>query len=289
MPCEALRDLGKRPLIMGIVNVTPDSFSGDGLLASGDFVKAALDQALQMIEDGADILDIGGESTRPGHDPVPADEEKRRVLPVIEAIRGATDMPISIDTGKTEVASAALDSGASILNDVSGLNADPSMYELAAKTGAYLVLMHNSSRNDAVEVRGIVGASYASPTTNDIVTDVAKDFEEMIHRASSHGIAKDRLILDPGLGFGKTVEQNLKLVSQLDRFKSFGLPLFLGPSRKSFIGAVLNAPPDERLAGTLAIATVGLLRGADILRVHDVKPMADAAKILCALEGESGT
>jgi dihydropteroate synthase len=280
--------LGRRTLVMGILNVTPDSFSGDGLLKQPDFAAAALGQAERMIADGAGILDIGGESTRPGYIPVSADEEIRRTAPVIEAIHARwPDLPISIDTMKPAVAAAALEAGACLINDISGTAVDPAMLSLAAARGVYLVVMHNRSEGGAVTSDARLGNAYQAPVYNDIVADVLRDLRGMAGRAQAAGIAPERIILDPGLGFGKTVAQNLRLMDELDKIKTVGFPVLAGPSRKSFIGRVLDAPPDDRLEGTAAAVTICTLRGADILRVHDVKAMARVVKMARAIEGRN--
>lgn len=278
-------ELSTRPLIMGIINVTPDSFSGDGLLLSEDYVRDATRHALSMIDDGADILDIGGESTRPGSIPTPSGEEIRRVLPVITAIhKERPDIPLSIDTMKPEVARVALEAGARILNDISGHGQDPQMRELAATKGAYLILMHNEARARAVTQTNIVGGEYLAKEETKSTADVARDLVDLATTAMQSGIARDKIILDPGIGFGKTLEQNLALINQLDHFLPLGFPLLLGPSRKSFIGRVLDLPPEERVEGTAAAVAVGIMRGASILRVHDVRIMSRVARMTQALK-----
>jgi dihydropteroate synthase len=254
--------------------VTPDSFSGDGVMQGGDYTAAAADLAARMIGEGADILDIGGESSRPGAVPVPAEKEIRRVAPVIEAIhKQAPNMPIAVDTVKANVAKVALDAGASIVNDISALQGDADMAALIAKRGAYVVLMHN--RSGAANRNEKIGGEYKAPEYGNMVEDVANDLAARLAAARKAGIAPDKIIADPGLGFGKTPEQNCALINQLDRIKSkLGVPVLIGPSRKSFIGRILDLPPDQRLEGTAAAVAAGALRGADIVRVHDVKFMA---------------
>lgn len=280
-----IKDLGKRPLIMGIVNVTPDSFSGDGLFSGDDYVQAALDLALNHAASGADILDIGGESSRPGAHSIAADEEIRRTAPVIAAIRAKLpEMPISIDTVKPEVAAAALAAGAAILNDISGANQNPAMRKLAAESGAYLIQMHNAAQPSAVTQTQTIGGEYAAPdATNNICATVARELAVLASLAMESGIAPDRIILDPGVGFGKTPEQNLQLVAHLDYFAPLGFPLLLGASRKSFIGRVLDLPPEERLEGTAAVTAIAALRTQAIMRVHDVKFMSRVAQMAFAL------
>ena len=277
-PRVTLPDLFVRPLIMGIVNVTPDSFSGDGLLNH----EAVFAHAAQMIENGAALLDIGGESSRPGARPVGVEEEIRRTAPLLKALRAAFPAtPLSIDTTKPAVARAALEAGACILNDISGFAADPAMVRLAAEYESYLVLTHN--RAGAVQADSRLGGAYEAPVYNDIVAEVRQDLQTMTAQAQKAGIGPDRLILDPGLGFGKTVAQNLRLINEADKLSPEGLPLLLGPSRKSFIGHVLDLPPEDRLEGTAAAITVAILRGAAILRVHDVKAMSRTARMTTAL------
>ncbi len=279
-----LTTLGQRPLIMGIINVTPDSFSGDGLLLSEDYVRDATNRALQMIADGADMIDIGGESTRPGAVPTSINEEIRRTIPVIEAIHKARpDIPLSIDTMKPDVAKVALEAGATILNDVSGHNQDPQMRALARDHKAFLVLMHNAASVQAVAQSQVIGGEYLSPAQDATTADVARDLASLAATAMDEGISREKIILDPGVGFGKTLEQNLALINHLDHFLPLGFPLLLGPSRKSFIGRVLDLPAEERLEGTAAAVAVGTMRGASILRVHDVRFMARVARMTRAL------
>ncbi len=269
---------------MGILNVTPDSFSGDGLMSANDAVNAALRQAEQMIANGADILDIGGESTRPGAVPVNADEEIRRTIPVIEALRHTMpDMPLSIDTMKAEVAAKAVAAGAAIINDISGAQQNPAMLALAARHGVFLVLMHNSSSADAVTKDLRLGAMYEAPSSGDIVSDVKNQLKNLADNAMKAGVAREKIIVDPGLGFGKTIEQNLRLINELDKLKELGFPVLAGPSRKSFIGRTLDLPVEERLEGTAACVAACVMRGAAILRVHDVKEMARVAKMTATI------
>ncbi|UCH74734.1 MAG: dihydropteroate synthase [Rhodospirillales bacterium] len=275
---------GARTYIMGILNITPDSFSGDGLGDdAADVVKRAVAQAAYFIGAGADILDVGGESTRPGATPLSAEEEKRRVLPVIEAIAAA--MPhavISIDTFKADVAAAALDAGADIINDIWALRADPALGALAAARAVPVILMHNRSRPNAVVIDQL-GGSYLGPDYDDFLEDVISELNGLADSAQAAGIARDQIILDPGIGFGKTVEQNMVLINRLDRLKSLGYPVLSGPSRKSFIGRVLDLPVDERLEGTAAAVALSIVRGADIVRVHDIPAMARVARMTDAL------
>jgi dihydropteroate synthase len=280
---------GERTYVMGILNLTPDSFSGDGLLSSpltplpngeGPGVR----EARRFLSAGADILDIGGESTRPGSQPVDAEEELRRVLPTIRAIM--TEFPealISIDTYKAAVAEEALKTGAAIVNDVWGLRADPNLAGVAASHKAPVVLMHNRSKPANVEVRERLGKAYLGAEYQDLLEDVKRELLESVAIALSAGISDERIILDPGIGFGKTVGQNLELINRLDEIRALGFPVLLGPSRKSFIGYTLNLPPDQRLEGTAAAVTIGIARGADIVRVHDVEPMLRVVRMADAI------
>ncbi|GAB4544689.1 MAG: dihydropteroate synthase [Anaerolineales bacterium] len=275
---------GTRAYIMGILNVTPDSFSGDGLLAQADLIPAALEQARAFLSDGADLLDVGGESTRPGSAPVSAEEEIARVVPVIAALRQTfPDAILSIDAYKAQVAEAALRAGANIINDVWGLRADKDLASVAAKHNAPVILMHNRSNPASVEVKERLGGAYVGAEYQDLLADVKRELLASVEIARRAGISDGQMILDPGIGFGKTREQNLQLIQRLDEIRALGFPVLLGPSRKSFIGFTLNLPPEERLEGTLAACVIGIARGADILRVHDVKPVARAAKMTDAL------
>ena len=263
------------PLIMGIVNVTPDSFSGDGVMGHDDYGLHAIKQARQMILDGASILDIGGESSRPGSAGVETGEEKRRVIPVIEALRqNDVQCIISVDTIKADVAHAALAAGADIVNDISALAHDADMASVITQHKAWVVLMHNRSDGQAVTHDRRLGGEYHAPVYSNIVKDVMRDLQESINLALDRGITREKIILDPGLGFGKTVEQNLTLINHLDQIRAMGYPVLLGASRKGFIGRVLDQPVEERLAGTAASIALGVARGASILRVHDVRFMA---------------
>jgi dihydropteroate synthase len=288
---------GERTYVMGILNLTPDSFSGDGLLrtsppspspagsgGAGEGGEVALAQARRFLEAGADILDVGGESTRPGSQPVGADEELRRVLPAIQAI--STHFPdaiISIDTYKAAVAEAALQAGAHILNDVWGLRADPDLAGVAARRRSPVILMHNRSDPASVEVRERLGGSYAGAEYADLIQDVQRELMDSVRIAREAGIPDEHIILDPGIGFGKKVEHNLELIDRLGEVRALGFPILLGPSRKSFIGYTLDLPPDQRLEGTAAAVAVGIARGADIVRVHDVEAMVRVARMTDAL------
>lgn len=269
--------------IMGIINLTPDSFSGDGLLQGSDLRSAVLSKAEAMIDDGADILDIGGESTRPGALLVSLQEELDRVVPIIETLHQRFDVPISIDTYKAQVAEAAINAGAAWINDVWGLRADPQMARVAAKYDVPVVLMHNRSNPSQAELKEHLGSRYVGVPYDNLIEDVKRELLESVRLAHNSGVKDEKIVLDPGIGFGKTVEQNLELINRLDEIKALGYPVLLGVSRKSFIGYTLNLPPEERLEGTAAACTVGIMRGADILRVHDVKYMARIAKMTDAI------
>jgi dihydropteroate synthase len=275
---------GDHTAVMGILNLTPDSFSGDGLLARADPVASAVEQAWRSISAGVDILDIGGESTRPGAQPVPAAEEIRRILPVIEAL---ADRPahviLSVDTYKAETAQAALAAGADWINDVWALRADPRMAEVAARSGAPVILMHNRSRAGEILFDSTLGGEYRGADYADLLGEVKAELLEAVRRALQAGITKDRIILDPGLGFGKSVQQNLELINRLDEVKALGFPLLSGPSRKSFIGKTLQTTVDRRLEGTEAAVVVSILRGADIVRVHDVEAMVPLVRMTDAI------
>ena len=251
----------ERTLIMGILNITPDSFSDGGEFLSPETAAA---RALQMVEEGADILDIGGESSRPGAEPVSAEKEMARLIPVLEELVPQISVPISIDTCKAEVAEACLKRGASIVNDISALRFDESMAAVAEKCKAQVVLMH---------MKGTPRDMQCAPDYGDVTAEINTFFEERIEYATSSGIERSRLILDPGIGFGKSPVHNFTILRDLRRFSDLGLPLMVGPSRKSFIGMTLDLPESERLEGTSASVTAAVLNGADIVRVHDVKEM----------------
>ncbi len=263
-------DLGPRTALMGIVNVTPDSFSDGGQYLDP---AAAVDHCTRLAEDGADILDVGGESTRPGAPEVPADEEVRRVIPVIEAAAARLDIPISVDTSKPEVARAALDAGAAMINDVTA-GGDPAMLELAAACGVPIVLMH---------MQGTPRTMQDHPHYDDVVTDVARFLAARRDAASAAGVPDDLTVLDPGIGFGKTVRHNVELIARLPELLALGCPLLVGPSRKSFIGATLDLGAGERLIGTAAAVAACVLGGAHIVRVHDVAEMRQVCDLLDAV------
>lgn len=272
-----------KTLIMGILNITPDSFSGDGMLNEPDTLTAVTIRAEAMLKEGADILDIGGESTRPGAQLVSLQEELDRVIPVIEALHNRFDVPISIDTYKANVAEAAMKAGSAWINDVWGLRADPRMAEVAAKFDVPLVLMHNRSKPSQAELQQVLGGRYIGVPYENLLEDVKNELLESVEIAHASGMKDERIILDPGIGFGKTVEQNLELINRLNEIKELGYPVLLGVSRKSFIGYTLNLPPDERMEGTAAACTIGIMRGANILRVHDVKFISRIARMTDAI------
>ncbi len=275
---------GSRTYIMGILNVTPDSFSGDGIIAKGDAVTAAVNQARDFLASGADILDVGGESTRPGSAPVNADEEMERVIPVIQALnKNFPETLISIDTYKAQVAEEAIKAGAQIVNDVWGLRADDGLALVAAKYKTPVILMHNRSNPASVEVREKFGNAYVGAEYGNLIEDVKRELLDCVAIAKNAQIADPLIVLDPGIGFGKTREHNLELVNRLDSIRELGYPILLGTSRKSFIGFTLDLPADQRVEGTAATVAVGITRGADIIRVHDVKEMARVAKMTDAM------
>ncbi|HEU0291596.1 MAG TPA: dihydropteroate synthase [Anaerolineales bacterium] len=275
---------GSRTYVMGILNVTPDSFSGDGLMANGDRIELALRQAEYFLHHQADILDVGGESTRPGSQPVTPDQELERVIPVIQAIKNNfPDALISIDTHKAKVAEEAFKAGAQILNDVWALRADPELAPVAKKFNVPVILMHNRSNPASVEVRAQLGNAYIGSEYENLIEDVKRELLASVDLATKAGIEDRHIILDPGIGFGKTREHNLGLINRLDEIRALGYPVLLGPSRKSFIGFTLDLPPDERVEGTAATIAIGIARGADIIRVHDVKEIGRVARMTDAI------
>ncbi|MBA4371886.1 MAG: dihydropteroate synthase [Thermodesulfovibrio sp.] len=268
-------DFDKKTHIMGILNITPDSFSDGGM--HFDPAKA-VDHALRMVDEGADIIDIGGESTRPGSDPVPLEEELRRTIPVIRAIAQRISIPLSIDTYKAEVAKQALEAGAAIVNDISGLRFDPEMPKTIAAFRVPVVVMH---------IKGTPRDMQINPSYDALIPEIIEYLRECIAIATRAGISEEMLILDPGIGFGKTFEHNLQIINRLSEFKALGKLLLVGPSRKAFIGKILdNAPASERLEGTAAAVTASILNGAHIVRVHDVKEMARVTKVADAIKRE---
>lgn len=258
-------ELGNRTLIMGILNVTPDSFSDGGQFNT---VSHGLNQAIKMVKEGADIIDVGGESTRPGSESVDAQEEIKRVVPIIQELKRFINKPISIDTYKASVARAALDVGANIVNDVWGLQKDPEIAQVIAEYNVPVVIMHNQE-NSVYE--------------NDIIQSIKEFFEKSLDIAEKAGIKKEQIILDPGIGFGKTVAQNLQVMNRLEELQSLGYPLLLGISRKSLIGKTLDVATHDRIEGTLALNAIGIQKGAEIIRVHDIKENVKASKMIDAV------
>ncbi|MCG0278093.1 MAG: dihydropteroate synthase [Thermanaeromonas sp.] len=256
---------------MGVLNVTPDSFSDGGLYFDLD---RALERAYSMVEAGADIIDVGGESTRPGSDPVPLEEELRRVLPVVERLARELKVPISVDTYKAEVARQALERGATMINDITGLRADPRMPEVVARFGCPVVVMH---------IKGTPKNMQENPTYEDVVAEVKEYLLEGIRLAVEAGLPREKVIIDPGIGFGKTVDHNLEILRRLKEFKALGQALLVGTSRKSFIGKLLNLPVNERLLGTAATVALSIAGGADIVRVHDVGEMKQVVQMADAI------
>ncbi|MCP3032141.1 dihydropteroate synthase [Halobacillus sp. A1] len=260
--------LEEESIVMGILNITPDSFSDGGRFTH---VEAAIEQAVQMEKDGAHIIDIGGESTRPGHKPVSAKEELGRVLPVIDALKERISIPISIDTFKSDVAEKAIETGAEIINDVWGAKADPEIAKVAARHNVPIILMHNRNNKDY----------------NSLIADMKQDLRESIEIAKQAGVQDEHIILDPGVGFAKNADDNLLVMRELDQFQELGYPLLLGTSRKSFIGKVLDLPVEERMEGTGATVCLGIAKGVQIVRVHDVKAITRMTKMMDAMIGRT--
>lgn len=265
--------VGSRTCIMGILNVTPDSFSDGG--DHVDFEKAVR-KALQMVEEGADIIDIGGESSRPGAFPVTVEEELKRVIPVIEAISGIISVPVSVDTYKSEVAREALNAGAVIVNDISALNADPIMAETIAEFDAGVVLMH---------MQGNPLTMQKNPAYSDVMDEIFEFLGRSIKKAVDSGIDPDKIIVDPGIGFGKAVENNLEILNELSYFQTLGKPILIGTSRKTFIGEITGREVRSREFGTAATLSAAIMNGADIVRVHDIRDMLDVSRMTDAIKG----
>jgi dihydropteroate synthase len=264
-------ECGERTLVMGILNVTPDSFS-DGGRFFGE--RAAIDRGVEMVEEGADIVDVGGESTRPGSDPVPLEEELRRTVPIVERLAASVPVPISIDTRKPEVAAAALDAGATIVNDISGAR-DPGMFEVVKRAGAGMVLMH---------MKGEPKSMQEAPHYDDVVAEVKEYLRERIEAAEFAGVDPERLAIDPGIGFGKELEHNLEILRHVDALFELGRPVLVGPSRKRFIGTLLgDLPPEERVEGTAGAVAWLVARGVHLVRVHDVREMVRVVRIVDAI------
>jgi len=269
--------LGQRTWLMGVLNVTPDSFSDGGLYFDQE---KAIARALELAEEGADIIDVGGESSRPGSDPIPENEELRRVIPVISELKKKTRAFISIDTTKAEVAEAAIDAGADMVNDISALRFDSRMASLIAQKDIPAVLMH---------MKGSPKDMQDNPHYDDVVGEVKAFLRERIRAAQSCGIKKEKIIVDPGIGFGKRFEDNLALINRLQELADLDQPLLIGASRKSFIGRILNLPPQERVEGTIASAILSILHGAHILRVHDVKAVKRAILVAESIADDGST
>lgn len=264
-------NLSSRTHLMGVLNVTPDSFSDGGRFLEP---KSAIKQALLMAEEGADIIDVGGESTRPGADEVSVEEESRRVLPIIEELAKKIDLPLSIDTYKSEVARRALDAGAAMINDISALRFDPGMRKVAKDYDVPVVLMH---------IKGTPKNMQKNPSYSNVIEEISDYLKESVEMAKEAGIDEDKIIIDPGIGFGKRVKDNLEIVKNLRELTSLGKPILIGLSRKSFIGKILDLPLEDRLEGSLAALAVAIINGANILRVHDVKQSRRAARIADAI------
>jgi len=269
-------DLGKRTHVMGVINVTPDSFSDGGLYFQKE---TAIEHGLRLAQDGADIIDVGGESTRPFSEEVSLQEELDRVVPVVEALSRALQVPISIDTCKAEVARQALEAGASIINDISALRFDPDITSVAAEAGIPVILMH---------MQGTPGNMQKNPFYQNLIPEILDFLRLAVDRAVSGGIKNDMIIVDPGIGFGKTVEHNLEIIRELGQFCVLGRPVLLGTSNKTFIGRLLNKEPHERDTGTMATVAAGVLNGADIVRVHNVKKAVETVKIVDAIKTGKG-
>ena len=270
---HALR-FGGRTLIMGVLNVTPDSFSDGG---DCDTLEDTCVRVREMVRAGADIIDVGGESTRPGADPVGLEEEAGRTIPLVEALAGEITVPISIDTYKSEIARRALDAGAEVVNDISGLRFDPEMIGLLAQRGAPVIVMH---------MQGVPRDMQKEPAYDDVVGDIVRFLRERAEAAVQGGVEAAKIMIDPGIGFGKTLEHNLEIIRRLDEFSSLGYPLVLGTSRKRFIGAVLDRPVGERLLGTAATVAFAIARGVDVVRVHDVEEISEVVRMADALHGK---
>ncbi|MFO8143475.1 MAG: dihydropteroate synthase [Dehalococcoidales bacterium] len=266
---------GERTYIMGVINVSPDSFSGDGI----SNLQASLEQARLFVSEGADILDIGGESTRPGAEPVSMDEEIGRVVPVIEKLSLEVDVPLSIDSYKPEVARRAVEAGATILNDQWGLKREQGLAELAAEKGLPLILMSNQRDKSGYDLRIKSDVSYY----DDVIAEVMSSLRKSLDVALGLGVSWDNLIIDPGIGFGKTWQQNLEILQRLEELNELGRPILVGPSRKSFIGIVLDLPAEERVEGTAASIAISIAKGADVVRVHDVGQMTRVCRVSDAI------
>jgi dihydropteroate synthase len=267
---------GERTYVMGVLNVTPDSFSGDGV---GDDIKAALAQARRLADEGADIIDVGGESTRPGSAPVSADEEIRRVIPVIERLASELSVPISIDSYKSGVARRALEAGARMLNDQWGLKQDPKLAELAAERGVPLILMSNQRDKGGYDAK----LQRDTADYKDVMAEITSSLKRGIELAINLGVPQENIIIDPGIGFGKSWQQELEIIGRLGELRGLGRPILVGPSRKSLIGKVLELPVDDRVEGTAAAVAIAIANGADVVRVHDVRQIARVCRMSDAI------
>jgi dihydropteroate synthase len=266
-------DFSQKTYIMGILNVTPDSFSDGGRFFNP---ASATSRGIQMAEEGADIIDIGGESTRPGSEPLSIEEELRRTIPIVGTLAKRIDVPISIDTYKSEVAKMALDAGASIVNDISGLRFDPGMAKVVAGYKVPVVVMH---------IKGSPKDMQKNPVYEALIPEIVDYFRERIRSATESGIPKDKIIIDPGIGFGKTSEHNIEIINKLDEFTLLEKPVLIGPSRKAFLGKMLgDVPAGERLEATAAAVSISIMKGANLVRVHDVKEMVRVAKVADAVK-----
>jgi dihydropteroate synthase len=263
--------LGERTIVVGVLNITPDSFSDGGQNFS---LTRAVERAIEMETEGADVIEIGGESTRPGATPVPVEQELERVLPVLQALQGRLKIPISVDTYKNQVARQALASGASIINDISALRFDEAIADTIAQTGAGLILMH---------MRGEPSTMQQIAPSENIFAEVCADMEKAMQKAVSRGVQQQQMVFDPGIGFGKTLEQNLAILNHLERFAELNLPIMIGASRKSFIGRITGRPADQRIFGTAASVATAILRGAHMVRVHDVREMVEVTRLTDAI------
>ena len=278
LPQRPPLQLGTRTFVMAILNVTPDSFADGGLYAD---VDAAVEAGVRMAAEGADIIDVGGESTRPGAEPVPEAEEMRRVLPVIERLAARVDVPISVDTYKAAVAREALARGASIVNDISGLQYDPELGRVAAQTGGALILMHMRGRSEGM---------YARATYDDVTADVARELRNALARAETAGVRREAIVLDPGVGFAKRAEHSYEVLARLDELAALDRPILVGPSRKSYLKAALgDRDPAAREWGTAAAVAASVIFGAHIVRVHDVKAMIDVVRVADAISAARGS
>jgi dihydropteroate synthase len=267
--------LGQRTWLMGVLNVTPDSFSDGGLYFDKD---KALERGLELAAEGADIIDVGGESTRPDSNPIPVQEELRRVIPVISALREKTDVLISVDTTKSEVAEAAIEAGADIINDISAFRFDSRMPLLAGQKGISVILMH---------MKGTPKTMQINPSYEDLLSEIRSFLQDKIEAAQDAGINKEKIIIDPGIGFGKSAADNLILINHLDFLEEFKRPILIGTSRKSFLGSILNLPSQERNEGSIASAVISIIRGAHILRVHDVRSIKRAVLVAESILNEN--